>query len=343
MKPGSLIEIEEKSRISQARRRAKAAAKALGFSEVDRERVGIAVTEAVANVLRHAGRGHFLLQPLEEAEELAAIVWDEGPGISNLGQCMSDGYSSAGGQGIGLGAMKRQSDTFDLYSPPEGGLVVAMSFRKRCSLKPETPPKRALWDAFATCLPMPGQTVSGDAWAIREWTRGLKILLVDGLGHGPKANLAASRAVDCFSEVYAEDGESVMLALNEALRGTRGAVAAVAEVDRLSGTVRYTGMGNIYGRLFTATESTQLLSMSGTIGYHMRAPRSFEYPWTEDSMIVMHSDGVGSRWDFSKFPGLAFSRSSLVAGVLAGGFRKLSDDSSIVCVKLRAEEEGIAS
>lgn len=337
------LEVEEKSRISQSRRRAKAAAKNLGFSDVDCERVGIAVTEAVSNVLRHASRGFFLAQPIEDRSgrrELSIIVWDEGPGISNVSQCLKDGYSSAGGQGIGLGAMRRLSDAFGLYTPPSGGLVVSMTFREGCILKPTAPRGGALWDVFGTALSMPGQGVSGDAWAVEPWSRGLKILLVDGLGHGPKANVAAIRAVELFRNVFEDEGKSIMLSLNEALKGTRGAVAAVAEVDTLAGQVRFTGMGNIFGRLINNTEVSQLISVSGTVGYHMRQPRSFEYPWFDNSMIVLHSDGLGSRWDISKYPGALYSRSSVLAGALLGGFRKTTDDCSIVCAKLESTENG---
>ncbi|MDQ8187584.1 ATP-binding protein [Pelagicoccus sp. SDUM812002] len=338
------IEIEDKSRISQCRRRAKVAAKEMGYSEVDRERVSIAVTEAVSNVVRHAGRGFFLMQPMKLSEsggdELAVVVWDEGPGIAHIGQCMKDGYSTAGGQGIGLGAMKRLSDVFELYLPQTGGLVVGMSFSGGGDLKSIQPPRDALWDIFATSLAKPGQSVSGDAWAIESWDRGLKVLLVDGLGHGPKAHQAATRAVDCFATVRDLEGESIMLALNEALKGTRGAVAAVAEVDNVAGSTRFTGMGNIFGRLINGTETSQLTSVSGTVGYNMRNPRSFEYPWFEDSMIILHSDGVGSRWDLGKFPGISYSRSSIIAGALLRGYRKVSDDSSIVCIKSNSKGVG---
>ncbi|MDQ8203990.1 ATP-binding protein [Pelagicoccus sp. SDUM812003] len=335
------IEIDDQSRVSQCRRRAKALARSLGFSEVDRERVGIAVSEAVSNVLRHAGSGVFLAQPSRLFAEpcLTVLLWDRGPGISNLDRSLEDGYSSADGQGIGLGAMKRQSDGFELYSKPKGGLVVSMRFRKRGPMKRSASPDVSYRNVFATAIPMPEEADSGDAWAVEKRSGVWKLLLVDGLGHGTKAAKAARLAVERFGTVADLAGESIMYSLNDALKGSRGAVAAVAEIDESRGRLRFTGVGNIFGRLFTNGALSTMTSSSGIVGYQMRTVSSYEFDWNKDSMIILHSDGIGSKWLLDSYPGLAFSESSIAAGVLLSDFRKQSDDSSILVFAPRGQTD----
>ena len=40
-----------------------------------------------------------------------------------------------------------------------------------------------------------------------------------------------------------------------------------------------------------------MVSMSGIIGHEVRTFREFDYPWEASSLMVLHSDGVGTRWD----------------------------------------------
>jgi serine/threonine-protein kinase RsbT len=52
---------------------------------------------------------------------LEMLVADNGPGIKDLEQAMTDGYSTTGGLGTGLGAARRLSDEFEIDSQPGGG------------------------------------------------------------------------------------------------------------------------------------------------------------------------------------------------------------------------------
>src|SRR5690606_26160681 len=99
-----------------------------------------------------------------------------------IGASLRDGYSTAGSPGTGLGAIKRLSDEFDIYSAPGKGVALLARLRSRRpqSVTPPTP-----LEIGAVCLPKPGEEVNGDAWAV-EWRNGhCVILVVDGLGHGP--------------------------------------------------------------------------------------------------------------------------------------------------------------
>ena len=92
--------------------------------------IGIAVTEVATNQLKHAGGGALLLRACRSDHEagVAFVATDRGPGMSDMRLSLADGHSTAGTLGIGLGAISRLSSTWDIYSLPGRGTVVAASF-----------------------------------------------------------------------------------------------------------------------------------------------------------------------------------------------------------------------
>lgn len=53
---------------------------------------------------------------------------DEGPGIPDIKLAMTDGWTSGGTKGIGLGALVRLAQVFDAYSDRRGSVVLAQLF-----------------------------------------------------------------------------------------------------------------------------------------------------------------------------------------------------------------------
>ena len=115
------LPISEQSEILHMRREAEALAKGLGFSPEDCGRLAIVATELATNLLKHAGHGEILLGLSENASVpcVELIALDQGPGMVDVDACLVDGYSTAGSQGTGLGAAKRQATSFDIYSAPQ--------------------------------------------------------------------------------------------------------------------------------------------------------------------------------------------------------------------------------
>jgi hypothetical protein len=155
--------------------------------------------------------------------------------------------------------------------------------------------------------------------------------MVDGLGHGYAASVAAEEAVQAFHPQRTAEPSELLWLIHNAIRGTRGAAAAIARIDAASGTVRYAGVGNISGVIVdTATEETRtMVSFSGTVGHNIRKIQSFDYPWTESSLLVMHSDGLGTHWSLDRLPGIMRRHPALIAGALYRDHTRGRDD---VCV-----------
>jgi hypothetical protein len=289
------------------------------------------VTEATSNLVKHAPQGQLLARAFDRdgVAVIEALALDQGPGIANIGESLRDGYSTAGSPGTGLGAIKRLSDVFDIYSIPGKGAALVSQLWSRNRAGGNRPPPLEIG---AVCLPKPGEVARGDAWAV-EWRGGhCVILVVDGLGHGPDAAAAAMAAVNALRTHPQLAPAALIEFAHGALRSTRGAALAVADID-LTGEVRYAGIGNIAGMVRAPDGARHMVSHAGIVGHEVRKVQEFVYPWSQDSLLVMHSDGLATHWNLDKYPGLAGRHPSLIAGVLYRDFARGRDDVTVVVAK----------
>jgi hypothetical protein len=115
------------------------------------------------------------------------------------------------------------------------------------------------------------------------------------------------------------------------MHGTRGGAVAVA---RISGPgARFAGVGNIAGSIVTPSVSRGLMSHNGTAGVRVRKVQELDYPWPEGGMLVMHSDGLQTRWSLDAYPGLAQRHPAVVAGLLYRDFTRGRDDVTVAVVR----------
>jgi hypothetical protein len=188
----------------------------------------------------------------------------------------------------------------------------------------------------AVSVPLAGEEVCGDAWAV-EWPEGRPVVLVaDGLGHGPQAAEAARLAADAFGRHAALAAERIVEHVHHALRPTRGAAVAVAEATGVGAGLRYAGIGNISGTIISSLQVRKMVSLPGTAGHEARTIRAFDYEWPGDGLLVLHSDGVATHWDLAAYPGLAQHHPALVAGVLFRDHARKRDDATVVVVRRAA-------
>ncbi len=331
MRAGIAVRVHEPSDTGEARRQAVRLAEAAGFGEQDAARVALVVTEAAGNLVKHAGSGGTLLARVMERGGtlgLEVLALDGGPGMRDPAQCLRDGYSTAGSPGTGLGAISRLSDAFDLHSVLGGGTVLVA--RLWCDRQDDDAPAM---EASAVHVPKPGQEVCGDAWATDGGDGRTLLMVADGLGHGPEAAEASETAARLLHQHAAEPPERILEAMHPALRSTRGAAVAIAEVDHAAREVRYAGVGNIAGVVIHAGEHRSMISHNGIVGHEMRRAQSFVYAWPEGALLLMHSDGIGTRWSLDRYPGLAMRDPALVAGVLYRDFCRGTDDATVLAAR----------
>ena len=326
------VVVEDSSQIGEARRLAMRVASAVGFDESARSDIGIVATEAATNVVRHAHRGEFLITEVDgpAGTGLELVCVDHGPGMPDVDAAMRDGFSSRGTMGAGFGAMRRLSDDFRIYSAPGIGTALVCRFWLTKSAAPDAP--EVLWAGLS--VPLTGESASGDAWAVVQGAFGTAMLLADGLGHGVSAAAAATEAVRIFRAQTSFQPEQVLAALHAGLRSTRGAAGAVALIDTRRCEIRYAGVGNISATLITGDGSRSLVSHNGTLGFQMRKAQEFVYPWSSGSLLVAHSDGLGTHWKLEQYPGLYRQDPALVAAMLYRDHARQRDDTCVLAGRL---------
>jgi hypothetical protein len=260
------------------------------------------------------------------------IALDRGPGIADLQRCMVDGYSGGGTRGCGLGAVRRLSTEFAIYSTQPAGTVVMSRVRSRNGKL------RAEPEFSAVSVPAPNETECGDAWHLRLIDNTLRVIVVDGLGHGPLAANAAAEALAVFDGGRFESPASYLEAAHSALTTTRGAAIALAFIDLDQRKLRYAGVGNIAGSLVGSgvDRGRSLLSNNGIVGSGVPRLRQFDYEWQDRDLLIMHSDGLNDRWKLSDYPGLARADTGVIAAVLYRDAKRGRDDATVLVARLNA-------
>jgi serine/threonine-protein kinase RsbT len=101
----------------------------LGFSLVDQTKIVTAASELARNTLLHGGGGAALIEVINDGARrgLRLTFADTGPGIADIEQAMRDGFSTAGGLGLGLSGAKRLSNEFAIVSALGQGTRVTIT------------------------------------------------------------------------------------------------------------------------------------------------------------------------------------------------------------------------
>lgn len=322
------VPIDDPSRVGQARRGAVQLASDLGFDETDAGRVALVAMELATNVLKHARRGALRIQRIAavEGDGVEVLAVDHGPGF-DFTACLADGFSTQGTQGIGLGAVARQAQVLDLYADARGSVVMARMY-------PRHRPHRDLRYGGSSHS-LAGHAANGDAWRLGFDGSCTSALLIDGLGHGEAAQQAARAGVDAFDEAPFDEASALMERLHAGMSGTRGGAVAIAQFDG-GGRVRFTGIGNLAASLHAPDRSRGLASHPGIVGTQFRRAHAFDYADADGRLLVMHSDGLQSRWDLRDYPGLFTRHPSVIAAVLLRDFDRGRDDATVLAVTLGA-------
>lgn len=334
MNPSAAFSVTELNQVGEPRRAAQWLAQRIELSETRAGQLALVVTELATNLAKHARNGEILLRALDSPMEPPAvevIAIDAGPGIPDVAHSEQDGHSTTGTLGHGLGAIRRQSDELWIYTQPTGTVIVA---RVR---KEPTPAGHGLpLEIGAICASKPGEDVCGDAWAWRIRPERLTAIVADGLGHGLGANDAARQAIATFEADPEAAPRDMLERVHAALRPTRGAAVALLTVDLERGVARYAALGNIAAVVLRDDGSRQsLISHNGIAGHAAAKLQEYSYPVPSKSIIVLHSDGLGTHWNLATYPGLAMRHPSLIAGVLYRDFARRRDDVTVMVVRER--------
>jgi anti-sigma regulatory factor (Ser/Thr protein kinase) len=315
---------------AEARRVATVVAKESGLDETEAGKVALVVTEAATNLVKHGGGGEILVGSAGPDAGVEILSLDQGPGIANITASLRDGFSTSGTPGTGLGAMSRLATRFDIHAPSGGGTALVAAVRPGGRTAPA-----AAFEVGGIAVPAPGEPVCGDAWAALPVADGIKVMVVDGLGHGMLAHDAARVALQAFRAAISRPLPEIMEAIHGALRSTRGAAVAVAVVDTRQRVVAFSGVGNVAGVIVSDGPPRNMVSRNGIAGQGTVRPQVFTYPWPADGLLVMCSDGIVTQWSLDAYPGLRRRDPALIAGILYRDHGRGRDDATVVVVRER--------
>ncbi|MFD4127428.1 ATP-binding SpoIIE family protein phosphatase [Streptomyces globisporus] len=148
-----------------ARGAAAALGRRIGLGEQRTAQLVLAIAELASNITKHAADGSLLLRVLRTRESagVEVIVVDSGPGMADVPAALRDGVSSVGTLGVGLGAVQRLADQFDIHSMPGLGTVQFARFWPH-PLDPRLTGEVAVG---GITRPIGGEDTCGDSWAAR--------------------------------------------------------------------------------------------------------------------------------------------------------------------------------
>ncbi len=150
--------------------------------------------------------------------------------------------------------------------------------------------------------PAKGESVSGDAWLVKEFPDGALVAVVDGLGHGPLAAEAARAVTDFLASQPWTDLAVLLKDCSAAVAHTRGAALALLHVDVSAMRLRHCGVGNVdvtaIGR-----QPARPVSLPGVVGARIRKVVETTHTLHAGDRLAVFTDGISSRFDLSQYRG----------------------------------------
>jgi anti-sigma regulatory factor (Ser/Thr protein kinase) len=334
-KPHKSYHIQDRSHISYTKREIIKLTEGYGF---DRGKIEIIVAELSSNIIKHSALqgGEILIRFITSEEtndtiELLSI--DLGPGMAHPSKMMEDGISTSGTPGTGLGAIRRLSHEFEIFSQAGNGTIVLVRYYKKGYVK-RKPTNTARFEVSSVMLSKRGEIKCGDGGFVEFTPEKVSLLVADGLGHGPEAEIASDEAVDVFKANINMSPSEIVRLMHVQIKRTRGIVGAVVKLDLKEKSIAFVGIGNIAGKIISPELVKNLVSYNGTIGHNIPTTiHDHVYPFPTNSLLVLNSDGIKSRWELTKYGDLFKYDPAIIAALIYRDNTRNTDDVLVVVGK----------
>ena len=319
------LRVEDASAVAACRQAVQNMAERLRFPAARIGQLALAVTEAASNLHKHAEQGSLLLCVNRDGPQpgIDLVTIDVGPGVRDVSAALRDGHSTAGTLGIGLGAIQRLADFADMYSRPGHGTSLVARFWV------SPPVSQPRWAGLIR--PITGETECGDAYGVVPADGAVTAVLCDGLGHGPLAAAAAAAGVAAVLDDPAGEPAALLERVHRRMSGTRGGAVGVVQVS--GQLARFAGLGNVAASIVSDGQRKSMISIPGIAGVQARTIRQFEYDVPPGSAVIVHSDGISSRWEAAALPALEARDPLLIAAVLLAEAGVHRDDAGVLVLK----------
>lgn len=330
----AVYKVNDRSYFAILKREIHALALSGGFSPTRVGEIDIVVAEMVTNLVKHAGGGQVLVKLVETEgrQGIEILSIDDGPGMGDVNHMMTDGISTKKTLGQGLGAMKRLSHVFQVYSQKDWGTIILIRIFDK---DPPAVKKLPKIQIHSVVISKPGEQECGDGFFDSCTNHYVKVFLGDGLGHGPDAAKAVIKAGTAFAECPFHEPGEIIRHVNREVKKTRGLVGTVVVFDLHSKKWLMCGVGNILTKIASPTASKNYMSYNGIIGLNVpNTLNAQEVNYEKGQYVIMCSDGLKSRWDASKYPGIVRFDLTILCACLLKDFARHTDDMSVAVCKI---------
>ena len=123
------VPIQSSSDVVVVRQRVRAWTTEMKFSLVEQTKIVTAASEIARNTVDYGRGGDLRMDAVHNGLKsgLRLTFSDQGPGIRDIEQALTDGFTSGNGMGLGLGGTRRLMDEFDIISRPNEGTTVTIT------------------------------------------------------------------------------------------------------------------------------------------------------------------------------------------------------------------------
>jgi serine/threonine-protein kinase RsbT len=125
----NVLPLKSSNDVVIARQKVRQWAIELKFSLVDQTKLVTAASELARNALDHGKGGAMTIEELANGSKagIRLVFEDQGPGIADIEQALTDGFTSGSGMGLGLGGSKRLVNEFSIESKVGEGTKVTIA------------------------------------------------------------------------------------------------------------------------------------------------------------------------------------------------------------------------
>lgn len=331
--PHVLLTLSDRSYVSLVKKDIKKIAEGIGFDANRLAEIEIIISEVASNIIKHTPGGSILVKHVVKGslEGIEIISIDNGPGMSNPLMMLKDGVSTTKTLGQGLGAIKRLSDNFDIYSVPKWGTILLARIFKN----PEADIKsKDIFNISTLMVPKSGEEFCGDGFKFFTRKSTCQVLAFDGLGHGPEAYKASEAAIKSFTQTQNLDPADRLRSMSTSIKNTRGGVGMIFSIDQKKNSLTFCGVGNISARVLTEGKLKSCISYNGIVGHTFpNTINSNTINWAKEEYLIITSDGIISRWDVNALANIMKYDMSIVAASLFKDFARGNDDTLIMIIK----------
>lgn len=175
---------------------------------------------------------------------------------------------------------------------------------------------------------------------VKAFANGILMAVVDGLGQGNQAAVAAKTAVSVLRKYAAESVISLAKRCHRTLIMTRGAVITLASLDLRTNNLSWLGIGNVEGVLLRADAaaipaSERLQLHGGLVGYQLPKLQVRSLPIHKGDLIVFATDGISKDFSRSLRPNDPPQR---IANHLLEKFFTGNDDGLVLALRYQGEK-----